>query len=112
LEEKELSLKERFKELGLVTRMLEEMQEKNEKLLKHFVWSMKSPFTLPVEKSKKRAAKQNAAKIIQSVREYGLVNEAWYLERNKDVAEAGTDPVEHYVRYGYTEGRAPGPEFE
>ena len=35
----------------------------------------------------------------------------WYLERYADVAEAGIDPVLHYVRSGAHEGRDPAPWF-
>jgi hypothetical protein len=32
---------------------------------------------------------------------------AYYLRENPDVAEAGFDPLEHYLLYGRHEGRAP-----
>ncbi|ETX26989.1 hypothetical protein [Roseivivax isoporae] len=35
----------------------------------------------------------------------------WYLEQNRDVAEAGMDPIDHYIRSGAFEGRDPGPSF-
>src|SRR5258705_443067 len=31
----------------------------------------------------------------------------WYLKRNPDVAQTGTDPLEHFLRHGLQEGRAP-----
>src|SRR5690606_26487792 len=37
---------------------------------------------------------------------------AWYLQRNKDVAESGMDAALHYLRYGGNEGRAPSPQFD
>ena len=37
---------------------------------------------------------------------------AFYLRENPDVAEAGLDPVEHYLVRGYSEGRAPCPGFD
>src|SRR5206468_836762 len=37
---------------------------------------------------------------------------AWYLAVNPDVAEAGLDPVEHYVSAGWREGRDPHPLFD
>lgn len=46
------------------------------------------------------------------LRQSGLVDAAWYLARNADVAEAGMDPVLHYIRYGAREGRAPNPALE
>lgn len=41
----------------------------------------------------------------------GLFNAGWYLHRYPDVAAAGMDPWQHYLRYGYKEGRDPGPDF-
>ena len=36
----------------------------------------------------------------------------WYLLKNQDVVVAGTDPFEHYVRWGAIEGRSPHPVFD
>ena len=45
------------------------------------------------------------------IRRSGLFATGWYLERYPDVAEAGIDPVWHYVRRGAKEGRDPAPWF-
>jgi hypothetical protein len=37
---------------------------------------------------------------------------AFYLNRYPDVAEARVDPFEHYLLYGYREGRDPSPDFD
>jgi hypothetical protein len=34
----------------------------------------------------------------------------WYLEHYPDVASAGMDPLEHFLRYGFKEGRRPAAE--
>ena len=41
-----------------------------------------------------------------------LFDGAWYLENNPDVAEAGFDPLDHYLSSGASEGRSPGPLFD
>ncbi len=41
-----------------------------------------------------------------------IFDETWYLAEYPDVAEAGIDPVQHYLRYGASEGRNPSPEFD
>jgi glycosyltransferase involved in cell wall biosynthesis len=41
-----------------------------------------------------------------------LFNAGWYLWHNRDVAEAGVDPVNHYLNHGWREGRRPGPLFD
>ncbi|MCJ2135295.1 glycosyltransferase [Methylobacterium sp. J-026] len=40
------------------------------------------------------------------------VDPAWYLARYEDVAQTGTDAVEHFVLYGHAEGRFPNAAFE
>jgi len=40
-----------------------------------------------------------------------LFSTSWYLEHYPDVAQAGVDPLKHYIRYGAREGRDPGPNF-
>lgn len=35
----------------------------------------------------------------------------WYVTEYPDVANAGIDPAEHYLRHGAPEGRDPGPQF-
>ena len=43
----------------------------------------------------------------EAVARTGLFDASFYLATNGDVAEAGTDPLEHYVQFGRAEGRAP-----
>lgn len=40
-----------------------------------------------------------------------LIDRDYYLAQNPDVAAAGIDPVLHYLREGWREGRDPAPEF-
>lgn len=44
---------------------------------------------------------------MESLRESGLFDAEFYLECNTDVAEAGDDPLRHYLLYGFDEGRSP-----
>ena len=37
---------------------------------------------------------------------------AYYLRTYADIATAGVDPYEHYMSYGFSEGRNPSPEFD
>lgn len=41
----------------------------------------------------------------------GFFDPTWYLDRYPEVRAAGLAPLSHYVRYGATEGRWPGPRF-
>jgi SAM-dependent methyltransferase/TolA-binding protein len=59
------------------------------------------------EARKRRQTKDDAEMIAKS----GLFEAAWYLIQNPDVAEAGTEPVSHYLDHGASEGRDPSPLF-
>lgn len=40
-----------------------------------------------------------------------MFDAAFYLSKNPGVAAAGFDPLEHFVRFGWKEGRDPHPDF-
>lgn len=42
----------------------------------------------------------------------GLFDRDWYLATYDDVAAVGIDPLDHYLRWGGSEGRFPGPAFD
>lgn len=42
----------------------------------------------------------------------GYFDESWYKRKYPDVAAAGIPALTHYVRFGYKEGRSPGPDFD
>jgi glycosyltransferase involved in cell wall biosynthesis len=48
---------------------------------------------------------------IYVLRECGLFDEAWYLDRYPDVAQLGIDPIVHYLRLGAKLNRDPSPNF-
>lgn len=48
---------------------------------------------------------------IEVVRRSIYFDRVWYLETYPDVAATGVDPVEHYVRFGGSEGRNPSSFF-
>jgi glycosyltransferase involved in cell wall biosynthesis len=41
-----------------------------------------------------------------------LMDSAWYLENNPDVARGNLDAAMHYLTFGWREGRPPGPDFD
>lgn len=49
---------------------------------------------------------------ISAIRVSGFFDEGWYLRSYPDVAQAGLDAFEHYLRHGRMEGRQPGPYFD
>lgn len=48
----------------------------------------------------------------QVIRQSGDFNEEWYLQQYPDVAQAGCDPVDHYLSFGATEARNPSRQFD
>ncbi|WP_134643068.1 glycosyltransferase [Pseudaestuariivita atlantica] len=42
----------------------------------------------------------------------GVFDPAWYLDTYPEVAEAGIDPLEHYLEFGVVEGRRPTASFD
>lgn len=60
----------------------------------------------------KRGAEQKALRHnIELVTASELFDANWYLTAYPDVAAAGLDPAQHYLRHGAAEGRDPGPRF-
>ncbi|QOW24166.1 hypothetical protein INQ43_10705 [Lysobacter sp. H23M47] len=47
-----------------------------------------------------------------TIRDSGLFDRQWYLDRYPDVVKSGMDPVEHYLRYGAEESRNPSAAFD
>lgn len=45
------------------------------------------------------------------VRDSGYFDSQWYLDQNNDVRLAGIDPLRHFLKNGWREGRSPGPKF-
>ena len=48
---------------------------------------------------------------LRLIRKSGFFDLDWYLARNFDVVNANIDPVSHYLFFGGSEGRDPGPNF-
>lgn len=49
---------------------------------------------------------------LEIIRHSNLFDSKWYLARNIDVKQSGVDPILHYVKYGWKEGRDPNPNFD
>jgi hypothetical protein len=52
------------------------------------------------------------AEAVAMIRDSGLFDEAWYLAAYPDAAEAGLDPIEHYLTIGAPKGYNPNPLFD
>ena len=71
-----------------------------------FLRRLVRPFKRP-DKKKERLRRQ-----VDVLKQSGLFDPQWYLSHYPDVASAGVDPVEHYLRFGAAEGRNPSPRFD
>ncbi len=76
-----------------------------------------SKITIPIRALTKPFRLTNKARkrekvLVNLLKDSGLFDETWYLAEYPDVAEAGIDPVQHYLRYGASEGRNPSPKFD
>jgi GT2 family glycosyltransferase len=67
------------------------------------------PFTRPIHWIKNFFRLRSNRKVVTTS---GLLDRDWYLENYPDIAAAGVDPARHYLRYGASEGRNPGPLFD
>lgn len=50
-------------------------------------------------------------KFLRLIKNSALFDEDWYLSKYPDVAQAGINPIRHYLLFGGSEGRDPGPNF-
>ncbi len=55
---------------------------------------------------------RQAARDRRFIRECGLFDEAWYLRRYRDVANAGLDPLDHYIAFSVSQSRDPNAFFD
>ncbi|SDJ28672.1 class I SAM-dependent methyltransferase [Variovorax sp. OV700] len=61
--------------------------------------------------AKRLAGRRVDLATVETVRFSPYFDRDWYLNTYPDVATSGVDPAEHYVAYGASEGRDPGPWF-
>ncbi len=65
-----------------------------------------------VEPNPADAAPEPATDALRSLRQSCLFTKSWFLERNPDLCVSGIDPLAHYHRFGWREGRWPNPYFD
>lgn len=61
---------------------------------------------------RRRLTLRHTSAQFDAVRASGLFNAEWYLSQYADVAAANIDPLTHYMKTGWKEGRRPGPAFD
>ena len=102
-------IKEQDKAIRERDKRIKALQSETDALRKSWSYrigrAMTSPLSAPLE-----AFRSTRDRIL--VKNSGLFDAEWYLEQNKDVAEAKADPVSHYLKFGWREGRNPSPDFD
>ncbi|WP_299566984.1 hypothetical protein [uncultured Sulfitobacter sp.] len=113
-------MQDRFREIAVLTRMLEEAEARFEERMAHRVRVLTRKYEVPVvlAQAAQAVAQQGFAAGMPTFEqqraalgESAVFDGAWYLETYKDVAQAGMAPEDHYLRAGAFEGRDPGPAF-
>ncbi|WP_298036021.1 class I SAM-dependent methyltransferase [uncultured Desulfuromonas sp.] len=112
-------LEDRFKELAALTKLLEsgavepvfdgQIPEEQKEETGESKESQESKITFPLRAYKRAKSIKKQMAIIE---ESDLFDKPWYLEHYPDVAEKGLDPIKHYICFGASEGRDPGPDFD
>ncbi|WP_291316522.1 class I SAM-dependent methyltransferase [Desulfuromonas sp.] len=112
-------LEDRFKELAALTKLLEsgavepvfdgQIPEEQKEETGESKESQESNITFPLRAYKRAKSIKKQMAIIE---ESDLFDKPWYLEHYPDVAEKGLDPIKHYICFGASEGRDPGPDFD
>ena len=74
-------------------------------------WSLGLKRALGLAPRQKQDA-ERLAHAVNALRASGLFDEAWYQAQYPDVARSGLSPIEHYLRFGLSEWRAPGPAYD
>lgn len=48
----------------------------------------------------------------KTIKKSGLFDEKYYLTTNEDIRKADINPIKHYIKYGWKEGRNPSEKFD
>ncbi|MGP1382498.1 MAG: glycosyltransferase [Thainema sp.] len=108
LQEKEAQTQSLRQRLTLWQR--QKLSTPHQRSLKHTVVGdiVRIPRWILTNQLKQKLKLRQAAKLIRST---NLFDADFYLAQNPDVSVSGLDPLEHYLEWGYKEGREPSPFF-
>ena len=109
IKEQDKAIRERDGIINEKDKRIKALQSETDALRKSWSYRIGRAMTFPL------SAPLEAFRSIRDrvlVKNSGLFNAEWYLEQNKDVAEAKADPVRHYLKFGWREGRNPSPDFD
>jgi hypothetical protein len=114
------SLNDRFRELAVLTQLLEQREQEItdkvrevEEIKGSLSWRATAPareLAKPFVKKEKGA--NRLAREMELIQKSGLFDDKWYVLQYPDVAKGNLKPIEHYLKYGAREGRNPNPTFD
>lgn len=114
LKEKEAGLAERFNEIAVMTRLLADRESavvaSNERIewlrqVSGFLLNNSRSHSLKGRLAALMPASVRLNKQKERLKRSGIFDPGAYLAANPDVAEAGMDPLRHYIEHGIAEGR-------
>lgn len=119
------SLNSRFKELAVITGMLEVSKreviklegklllasDKNTNIKKSLSWKITAPIRALHNPSGVKKENKKKNKAIQLIKNSQLFDSKWYLEQYSDVRATGMEPARHYLLFGGFENRDPSLNF-
>lgn len=123
----EAKLDERFRELAVLTRLLDErdadlsvrsheieqMRLRLARLKETFSWQLTAPVRALVKPfTSKRSEQEALREKIALIAHSGLFDEPWYVSRYPEVARSDMEPIAHYLQRGAAEAKNPGPAFD
>jgi chromosome segregation ATPase len=97
--------------LAAANRRISELNTELNMVTKSRSWRLVNPAASYNKKSKKVAAEKLEQQKTE-IENSSLFDESWYQETYPDVAKAGLNSIEHYLRTGAYEGRNPSDTFD
>ena len=109
----EHKFKQQRGELASHTQQVKRLENELENIKKSGSWKIGAPAravgrALSKVDKKKHKLQQDIGLLYTS----DLFDADWYLKTYPDIADAGVDPAEHYLKYGAEEGRLPSAYFD
>lgn len=104
----ENKLAQQYRELATLTNLLRDREQGNEKAEEQIAWLVSIHERLSIERRRWWAIMPNGwrrKRALRSLQRAELFDGEAYLRLNPDVAAAGMDPLDHFMRHGFWENR-------
>lgn len=102
-------LQDRFRELASLTKKFGRFKRREKLLRLPFRSFLKSVAFLSPKSWRKNLLLRKQIAIVAAS---GLFDDGWYIKSYPDVAASNFSPIVHFLKFGASEGRHPGPRFD